>query len=255
MKLILVLFAFGIAARQTWAIEAGPLLIVGGGNVPAEANRQFVELGGGRKARVVVVPFASSLTNAGESAAEELRSLGAQSVEVLSGTNWTAAHAALKRATAVWFTGGDQSSLMLRLNELGLVELIREHHGRGLVAGGTSAGAAVMSKLMIAGWKSGDVPLIGEGLGLWPGAIVDQHFVARGREPRLRLAVQMHPELLGVGIDEGTAVLVRGNDFEVLGRSTVTVLDARGQRGQLEKIVISAPQKFSLRDAKKTGSH
>jgi cyanophycinase len=255
MKLILVLFVFGIAARQTWAVEAGPLLIVGGGNVPPEVNRKLVQLGGGREARVVVVPFASSLTNAGESAAEELRSLGARSVEVLSGTNRTAAYAALKRATAVWFTGGDQSSLMLRLNELGLVELIRERHGRGLVAGGTSAGAAVMSKVMIAGWKPGNVPLIGEGLGLWPEAIVDQHFVARGREPRLRLAVQTHPELLGVGIDEGTAVLARGSDFEVIGQSTVTVIEARGPPGQLEKTVVSAPQKFSLHDTKKPGNH
>jgi cyanophycinase len=220
MNRIFILFLLEMLAVRASAVEPGPLLIVGGGNVPDEVSRKLVELGGGRDARVVVVPFASSLTNAGESTAEELRSLGAQSFEVLSGTNRTAAQAALKGATAVWFTGGDQSNLMIRLNELGLVELIRERHGRGMVAGGTSAGAAAMSKVMIAGWKPGDLPLIGEGLGLWPEAIVDQHFVARGREPRLRLAVKMHPELLGVGIDEGTAVLLRGNDFEVIGRST-----------------------------------
>jgi cyanophycinase len=145
---------------------------------------------------------------------------------------------------------------MERLNQLELVKLIRERHARGMVAGGTSAGAAVMSKVMIAGdaSKAGEPPLIAEGLGLWPEAIVDQHFVARGREPRLRVAVKMHPELLGVGIDEGTAVLVRGNDFEVIGGS-VTVIDARSQRDNPEKIVISAPQKFSLRDAKKPENH
>ena len=115
--------------------------------------------------------------------------------------------------------------------------------------GGTSAGAAVMSKVMITGTgdaKDGKVaPPLGEGLGLWSGAIVDQHFVKRGRETRLRAAIQAHPELLGVGIDESTFVIVKGNEFEVGGKSTVLVLDARGG-GEMKRTELKAGGKFEL---------
>src|SRR5688572_20391489 len=103
MNRILLLLTLGLYALQSAAAEPGPLLIVGGGNVPNEVFRRLVEFGGGENARVLVVPFASSLTNAGKSAAEELRSFGARSVEVLSATNRSAAQEALERATAIWF--------------------------------------------------------------------------------------------------------------------------------------------------------
>jgi cyanophycinase len=66
-----------------------------------------------------------------------------------------------------------------------------------------------------------------DGIGLWPEVIVDQHFLKRQRVNRLIAAVLDHPSLVGVGIDEGTAVIVSGDDFEVLGRSSVVIIDAR----------------------------
>lgn len=249
-------FALGILDLLTSASEPGPLVIVGGGSIPHEALRRLVESGGGRDARVLVVPFASGLTNAGASAAAEFHSLDARSVEVLSPTNRAAARVALERATVIWFTGGDQSRLMDRLNELGVAELIRELHARGVAMGGTSAGAAVMSKVMIAGdAPTPGEPQIAQGLGLWPGVVVDQHFVKRGREPRLRRAVELHRDLVGVGIDEDTAVVVRGNGFEVIGQSTVTVVDGRSQQTDPERTLLSNREKFLWQATSKKSAH
>jgi cyanophycinase len=93
------------------------------------------------------------------------------------------------------------------------------------VIAGTSAGAAVMSAVMLTG-SGNPERACGKGLGLWPGVIVDQHYLTRRRQPRLLEAVQKHPNLVGVGIDESTAVIVRGEGrrFEVVGRSQVEVL-------------------------------
>jgi cyanophycinase len=114
----------------------------------------------------------------------------------------------------------------------GLDDTIRERHRAGVVVGGTSAGAAVMSAVMITGEAdlqsvSAGKTVTADGLGLWPDAIVDQHFLRRQRVNRLIAAVLDHPLLVGVGIDEATAVVVRGPRIDVLGRSAVVVIDAR----------------------------
>jgi cyanophycinase len=113
--------------------------------------------------------------------------------------------------------------------------LIRERYVAGAVVGGTSAGAAVMSDLMITG--EADLTGVGRGatklapgLGLWPGVIVDQHFLKRQRFNRLFAAVLDQPDHVGVGIDEETAVIVSAGRWEVIGRSQVLVLDARKAR-------------------------
>ena len=113
----------------------------------------------------------------------------------------------ITKATGIWFSGGDQSRLMTALRGAGMTELIQQRHRAGVPIGGTSAGAAVMSKEMIidapkvAGLLAGNTPM-GTGLGLAPEMIVDQHFVKRGRMSRLLSAVLDHEDLLGVGIDE-----------------------------------------------------
>lgn len=228
----------------------GMLVIVGGGTTPSGLHRQLLDLAGGTNATVLVVPLASSSTNNGAPSVEAFRLAGAARVSALT-TNHAAesALAAVRAAEVIWMPGGEQTRLMAELNRLGVVAAIRERHAKGAVIGGTSAGAAVMSKVMITGTgdaKDGKVaPPLGEGLGLWPGVIVDQHFVKRGREPRLRAAIQARPELLGVGIDESTYVLVKGNGFEVGGKSTVLVLDARGS-GEMKRTELKPGEKFDL---------
>lgn len=119
-----------------------------------------------------------------------------------------------------------------------------EIYERGAVIGGTSAGAAIMSEIMITGDEKREVKegrefetiqagniVTTRGLGLWKAAIVDQHFATRKRHNRLIALVLEHPELPGIGIDESTAVIVaRGTRFEVIGWNNVIVFDARGAR-------------------------
>ena len=121
---------------------------------------------------------------------------------------------------------------MKALDGTGIPDLIARRYRDGAVVGGKSAGAAVMSAIMLTG--DADLQSITAGatktlpgLGLWPGVIVDQHFLKRQRQNRLMSLVLEHPELVGVGIDEDTAVVVSGRRFEVIGDSSVVVIDAR----------------------------
>ena len=105
---------------------------------------------------------------------------------------------------------------------------------RGGVVGGTSAGAAPQSRVMIRGGNP--VAHVGRGFNLLPGAVVDQHFLKRSRVNRLLGVIEAHPDLVGYGIDEGTAMIVRGDRFRVLGASYVLACryDAQQRRTHIE---------------------
>lgn len=214
------------------ASRAGPLVVAGGGTTSAELVARALELAGGAAARVLVMPQASEREDAGAGSAEMWSEAGAGAVELLDLADVEAARAQLARADILWMPGGDQVRLLSALEGAGLVEEIRARHRAGALVGGTSAGAAVLSERMLTGRadlariaaKSAEsVP----GLGLWPGTIVDQHALRRQRSNRLFAAVLDHPELVGVAIDEETAVILRDGELEVLGESGVLVIDAR----------------------------
>ena len=131
-------------------------------------------------------------------------------------------------------TGGDQLRLCGLLADTPLMERIRQRvHDGEIALAGTSAGAAVMGHHMIAGGSSGESPNRGlvdlaMGLGIIPEIIVDQHFHNRNRMARLLSTIAVHPDRLGIGIDEDTcAMFERDGSLEVIGRGTVTVIDAR----------------------------
>jgi len=234
MRRLLAAVVVGLFAVSGWAAP-GLLVIVGGGETPAEATKALVAAGGGGKARVVVIPFAGTEGNAGDGPARAFRKLGVAAVTVLDERDAAGARKALADATAVYLGGGSQRRLMSKLTDLGLADVLVQRHAGGIPVMGTSAGAAVMSATMIAGPdpKRKGMPLIGAGLGLWRDAIVDQHYSQRDREGRLAKAVAAHPSLVGVGIDEGTAVLVSGREARVIGKATVTVLRA----GEPERVL------------------
>ncbi len=239
----------GPLALLTLASSAWPqerLVIVGGGPRPAAALGRMIEWAGGPASRVLVVSWASS--EPAESAAafqEDLQPHRPGQVEVAPFAPLDAAKRArlleqLRAATAVFFTGGDQGRIMdVLLADPGLLEIFRERHRQGVVFAGTSAGAAIMSPRMITG--NGDFTVIDAaqvetrpGLGLLPGTIVDQHFVKRQRENRLFALVLAHPDELGVGIDEGTALLVEdGRRGSVVGDGVVMLVDGRSTPGAL----------------------
>jgi len=223
-------------------VSRGHLVLVGGGDKPDAAMRKFIELAGGPAAPIVVLPTASEEADAAEYYAKLFQDeLGCANARVLDvKTREDAARPAFVEATAaargIFFGGGDQARITRALLDTPLGDAIAAAQARGAVVGGTSAGTACQSALMITG--EGDFTVIRDdsveltrGLGFFRGVIVDQHFIARQRENRLLSVILDRPDLLGVGVDEDTAIWVRPDDtFEVLGTRSVMVLDAAGAR-------------------------
>jgi len=139
----------------------------------------------------------------------------------------------LEDTTTIFFTGGDQVKITSQIGCSPVCERMQEIYESGGTIAGTSAGASVMTETMIVGGNGEETHRLGEGLKLAPGLgfirgiIVDQHFAERGRIGRLLGAVTQNPRIIGVGIDENTAVIVeRDQKFTVLGEGGVTILDA-----------------------------
>jgi cyanophycinase len=224
-----------LATAQPAPDPKGILVIVGGGEIPPEILARTLALAGGPSASIAILPQASELAETGDTAIAMWKGAGARKAVSVDVTDRAAAMRAIAEATLIWFPGGDQNRLTGALEKTGLPELIRTRYLEGAVVGGTSAGAAVMSKVMITG--DADLQSItagktktADGLGLWPDVIVDQHFLKRQREARLISLVLDRPGLVGVGIDESTAVVVTGHRFEVIGRSSVVIIDARAAK-------------------------
>jgi cyanophycinase len=223
--------------KPTWAAAGtdGAIVAVGGGDANDAIVARTLELAGGRNAVVAVLPQSSALPDAGDSSVEMWQKAGARAALKVTFDNLPEARRAIESATLIWMSGGDQNRFMSAIAGTGLDDLIRARHAAGVTVGGTSAGAAILSKVML----TGDADLKGVGAGttatapglaLWSDVIVDQHFLARQRESRLISVVLDHPALVGVGIDEGTAVVVQGTQMEVVGKSAVIVIDARGAK-------------------------
>lgn len=212
----------------------GHLVIVGGSVIPADLRQKMLDLSGGPKAHIVIIPNASSVPEAtGAEAVDRFRQAGATDIEIADLTKPEPAVSAILKASLIWIAGGNQNRLTELMIGTPIPEAIRRRYTEGATIGGTSAGAAVMTGLMLTGVadldtiRNGSTQLVG-GLGLWNEAIVDQHFLKRGRFNRLASAVLDHPEMLGIGIDESTAIVVSGGrQFEVAGMSNVIVVDAR----------------------------
>jgi len=239
------------------------LVLIGGGPRPSRALSTFVEWGGGAGARVLVVTWAArDPKEALEAFRRDLEPYHPAAVRGVPAAPLDAQGKAVLRedlawATAVYFTGGDQDLIMDVLRDRSLLEQVRARYDEGAVFAGTSAGTAVMSAITITG--DGDRTVIDgdevetrAGLGLLPGVILDQHFIRRQRQNRLFGLVLKHPELLGLGVDEGTALLVRGNrEVQVVGASRVVVVEADAE-GDGMKIALLAPgDTFDLKAKKR----
>jgi cyanophycinase len=242
--------AVALAAAPAAAAPAvrGHLIVIGGGARHPDVVKAFLELAGGPRARIVVFPMASSAPDeSGQEHAGELKAAGAQDVRVVGLTREQAdgeeGVAVLAGASGVLFGGGDQSRLMAVLGGTRTQARLRELYRNGGVVAGTSAGAAVMSRVMITGDErrpqdpeapfqsiESENVVTAPGLGLLEEhAVIDQHFVRRRRHNRLLSVVLESRPLLGIGIDEETAVVVKPDrSFEVLGGGVVVVYDTKG---------------------------
>jgi cyanophycinase len=215
----------------------GPLLIIGG-NEDKEGDCTILSelarlLGGGR----LVLATVASREPEGyfDAYREAFAALGVNDLVELyvkerSDSGEADALSRLDGAAGVFFTGGDQLRISSQIGDTPVEKRILELHRSGAVIAGTSAGASVMSETMLVKGPSAESYRIGElhmapGLGLMRDVIIDQHFAERGRYGRLLGAVAHNPRLLGVGIDENTALLVRGSAGRVLGAGAVYVVN------------------------------
>jgi cyanophycinase len=216
------------------------LLLVGGAEDKIGSRdilAHFVHLAGGTDAHIAVIATASAIHDmVGQRYADLFRSLGAAHAEIVPLHNRQEAQRVepllqLDKASGIFMTGGDQLKLTAVLGGTPVIERLRQRHRAGCVIGGTSAGASAAAEHMLAYGSSGIPPRkammqFAPGLGLIGGMVIDQHFGARGRSGRLMTAVAHNPHLLGVGLDEDTAVeIANGERLTVLGSGSVMVVD------------------------------
>ena len=219
------------------------LVLVGGGKRPAAVMAKFVELAGGRDAPIVAIPTASSEPDTADYYEklfrEEHGCTNAVSLRIRSRADAGRADWAVlaRNARGIFFGGGDQIRITNALLGTPVGDAIVAAFASGAVVGGTSAGTACQSDRMITG-EGVFTQVATRSVELWaglgflpPDVVVDQHFIKRQRQNRLLSVVLENPALLGVGVDEETAIWVRPDGtLQVLGRSGVMVFDAKGSR-------------------------
>lgn len=241
------------------------LVVVGGGTRPPEAMKKFIEWSGGEKAHILIVTWASGEpAESFEGLKKNFATLPASAVVHAPVAPLDAAEreqfvAQVAAATGIFFSGGDQNRIMDVLADEGLLKLLKEKYASGVAFGGTSAGAALMSDPMMTGeadLKILDGTKVGvrKGLGLLPNAIFDQHFLVRQRHNRLLGLVMQNPAMLGIGIDEDTAVLIEDNRrLEVAGATQVMFVDAKNRNGAMLIHLLKPGERFDLRKRKPSG--
>ena len=236
---LLVLAVSG--ATEVAAQEVGPpngsLVIVGGAMRSPEIVDRFVQLAGGPTARIVVIPTAGGQESYDQSFGG-LRPFQAAGVEHLTlrhtndrgEANSEAFVAAIREANGVWFTGGRQWRLVDSYMDTRTEEELWALLERGGVIGGSSAGATIQGSYLARGDTATNTIMMGsheEGLGFLRNTAIDQHLLFRNRQFDLLEIIEARPELLGIGIDENTAIVVQGDRFEVIGESYVAIYDNR----------------------------
>jgi cyanophycinase len=238
----------------------GFLVIVGGGTVVPEIKKRFVELAGGPEANFVLIPTAMPDKAFNMEQAQKYLSstFGIAHVTVLHTRDRKLADSPgftepLRHASGVWIEGGRQWRLADAYLGTAVEREIKALLARGGVVGGSSAGATIQGSYLVRGAPAspdnpdGDnrimmVPGHERGFALLPDSAIDQHVIARHREGDLVPVIASHPGLLGIGIDQETAIVVHGDDFEVIGDSKVIIHD-----GKKPFYFLSHGQKFNLK--------
>jgi cyanophycinase len=237
-----------VAAAPSRRVSQGPVMPIGGAEETepgGEILERFVELAGGKKAHIAIIPTASDdPQRSGEGYATLFRELGVKEadwlrVEWREDANAEEALSLLMAASGIYITGGDQARLVRLLVGTLVMECIRMRNAGGVIVAGTSAGASILSALMMAGGtgvggnsngsaaRKGMIDVVA-GFGLLQDIIIDQHFSQRGRMGRLLSVFAGTPGLIGIGLDEDTAVLIdREGMLEALGSNMVTIVDGR----------------------------
>lgn len=225
------------AAAQEVGPARGALVLVGGAMRDPAIVERFIELAGGPEAPIVVIPTAGGAEHYDRyyPGLRMFREAGAVDLTVLHTTDREVAgdpafSAPLREARGVWFPGGRQWRLADAYLGTPVQEEIAGVLRRGGVVGGSSAGATILGSYLVRGDTATNTVMMGDhevGFGFLRDTAVDQHLLRRNRHFDLVEVIEAHPHLLGIGIDEDTAIVVEGDRFEVLGRSYVVIYDHR----------------------------
>lgn len=228
---------FGASIGTTIGPSRGTLVIVGGGTVGSDISDKFFELAGGKDAPIIVIPTADAADEFDASYLDKtfLRKAGATNLILLHTRSRAVADtkefaAPIKKARAIWFVGGRQwrlvDSYLNTRTETEMFNLLK----RGGVIGGSSAGATIQGSYLVRGAREGNTVMMAKGyetgMGFLKNSAIDQHIITRHREADLDPVMTAHPELLGIGIDESTAIVVQGARFNVIGKSKVAIHEA-----------------------------
>lgn len=238
-------------------------MIHGGGDISQEVRNRFVSLAGGPNANFVVIPTAESDS---EIDLDKLRQnfskeYGVTHVTVLNIRDHARANSEgfvepLRHASGVWIKGGRQWRLADAYLGTAVEREIKALLVRGGVVGGSSAGATIQGSYLVRGAPEGSSVMMSPGheigFGLLADSAIDQHVDARGREKDLDQVISAHPELLGIGIDQGAAIVVHGNVFTVMG-GQVAIHDGKNHDGA-SYYFLSSGQTFDLKARSIAGS-
>ena len=269
---ITTLLASQLAAQPVIGPEKGSLIIVGGGTVGIEIWERFVSLAGGPNANIIIVPTAgddSAIVKGMTTEKNALEKAGVTQISFLHTrdpqvANTEAFVAPLKKATGIWFVGGRRWKLAdAYLNTLTQKEFVNVLNRGGVIAG-TSAGATIQGSFMVRGDTKGNTIMIGDhtqGFDFIHHVTIDQHVMRRNRQFDLVDVIKQKPELLGIGIDESTAIVVQRDTCQVIGASYVAIYDiaqingqSKGPRGENSSsgpfYYISRGQRFDLKERK-----
>lgn len=238
-KLILLTCFLSLALpnfAQTTGPENGHLIIAGGALRDTAVFNKFIELAGGANSHIVVIPTAGGYEvteEHRENLVKEWKNRGAGKVSVLHTTDPNESNqeefaSILDQATGVYFPGGRQWRLADSYLNTKVQDKLFQLLERGGVIGGSSAGATIQGSYLARGDTRNNTTMMGdheEGLGFVKNIAIDQHTLARNRQFDMFEIIERHSELLGIAIDENTAILVSGNEFEVIGQSYVMIYD------------------------------
>jgi cyanophycinase len=228
------------ASKVAEGAERGWIIPIGGAEEKESSPQileRFVELAGGERADIAVIPTASLVSSTGPRYERIFSEMGVRRVDSLDFDTRRDAEEPgrlqrLGEATGVFFTGGNQLRLSTLIGGTAVAKAVRQMNAAGIPVAGTSAGAAFLCEHMIAFGDEGSTPVAGSvrlapGLGLTNRFIIDQHFRQRDRLGRLLTALAYNPFAVGIGLDEDTAAFITpDNTVEVRGSGAITVVDA-----------------------------
>ena len=256
---------FPPAETEVPLVENGTLLIVGGGGMPRGLMSRFVELAGGNEdARLVYVPCLEEVDASGDQGTvQSWKRMGVKHATSIHTKERRQANTddefllPLKDATGIWFGGGRQWNLADSYYGTRAHQLMKEVLHRGGVIGGSSAGASIQARYLARATPIGNASIMAPGyerggLGFIGGVAIDQHFSQRGRQKDMTQLISRHPQLLGIGLDEATAIVVQKSKAEVIGQGKVFFYDSQRPRPDDQPDYIALPAGSSYDLAKRT---